>query len=190
MSLVPLILAMGASQMVLYAQDPSTLELARLLASDTTRQRGVARVVASGNNIIPILLSWTKSPPPQVDQNELYIGLADAFGQLKTKEAIPFLIKNISLQRWRELNTWLKTAQVIEERLPAVAALVRIGKDASKALISEYQTLVAEDRLAAIFVVSMIQDPEARTFLASVMGQANLERYWAEEGLKRLEGRK
>jgi hypothetical protein len=35
-----------------------------------------------------------------VDKHKLYIGLADAFGEMKTREAIPFLIKNISLQRW------------------------------------------------------------------------------------------
>ena len=108
---------------------------------------------------------------------------------MKTKEAVPFLIKNISLQRWLEMNIWLKTDKVIEERLPAVAALVRIGPDASRAIISEYLTIEPDDRLAAIFVVARIRDPEARGFLSSVLGRANLERYWAEEGLKRLDER-
>ena len=138
--------------------------------------------------MVPLLLSWTKNPPAQVDQHGLFVGLANAFAQLKAKEAIPFLIKNISLQRWiLDMPVWLKTDKVIEERLPAVAALVQIGPDASKAVISEYLTIEPDDRLAAIFVVARIRDPEARGFLVSVLGRANMERYWAEEGLKRLD---
>jgi hypothetical protein len=44
----------------------------------------------------------------------------------------------------------------------------------------------ADDRLCTIFVVARIKDPEARPFLVSVLGEANQERYWAEEGLKLL----
>src|SRR5271166_1492561 len=78
------------------AQDLSNEKLAHLLANDSTRSSAVAEILASGNAKAPLLLEWTQKPPAQVDQHGLYIGLADAFGQLKTKEAIPFLIKNIS----------------------------------------------------------------------------------------------
>jgi hypothetical protein len=186
MSVVLFVGLIWMSQIVLLAQATDDATLAGLLADETTRQRGVDRIVAARNSVVPLLLSWTKSPPENVDQRQLFIGLADAFGQLRTKEAIPFLIKNISLQRWLEMNIWLKTAKVIEERLPAVAALVRIGPDASRAIINEYQAIEPDDRLPAIFVVARIRDPEARGFLSSVLGRANLERYWAEEGLKRL----
>ena len=189
MSFLLFAVATAMSQVVLLAQASSDAELARLLADETTRQSGISRIVSSGSSMVPLLVAWTQEPPTHVDKHELFVGLADAFGQLKTREAIPFLVNNISLQRWRELNTWLKTAQVIEQRLPAAAALVRMGPDASKVVMSEYHTFSAEDRLAAIFVVARIRDPAARAFLSAILGQANLERYWAEEGLKRLDER-
>ena len=174
------------SCMLGFAQQPSDLELARSLAKESTRQAVVARIT---NSEIPLLLAWTKVPPAQVDESGLYIGLADAFGQLKAKEAIPFLIKNITLQRWlASPNTWMKTPQVIEERMPAVAALIRIGPEAAKTLIdTPGECITAENRLAAIFVVSRIKDvPEARTFLIQALGEANVQRFWAEDGLKLL----
>jgi hypothetical protein len=122
----------------------------------------------------------------------LYVGLADVFGTLKTAEAIPFLIKNISLDRTRAVNTWLKTPEIIEERLPAVGALVKIGPEACKALIrATWKPMLHEDRLAAIFAVSRITSqykiPEAREFLSSVLASATLERYTAEEGLRNFD---
>jgi hypothetical protein len=125
-----------------------------------------------------------------VEKGALYIGLADVFGQLKTKEAIPFLVKNIGLQRgFSAPNIWMKTPQVVQERLPAVTALIRIGPEASRFLIDTFWTqLQPQDRLAAIFVVSRISGvPEAKEFLSTVLGQANMERHWAEEGLKTLD---
>jgi hypothetical protein len=177
---------------IVAAQDTSDQELALLLAHTSTRQNAVSKVLASGRDKVPLLLRWTQNTPPQVDKYELYIGLADAFGQLKTKEAIPFLIKNIGLSRWGDVNTWLKSPKVIQERSPAVAALVRIGPEALKALIQAYwEPMLTEDRLAAIFTVSIIaagtDDSEARTFLNAALGEANLERTWASEGLKRLD---
>lgn len=182
-------IAMAIACMIASAQDTSDEELARLLADSNTRQSAVAKIVASGGSKVLLLLSWTRKPPVQVDESELYIGLADVFGKLKTKEAIPFLMKNISIQRWPPSpNTWMKTPQVIEARLPAAAALIQIGPEASKALIHTWEQLVGDERLAAIFVVSRIRGvPEARDFLVSVSGAANMERFWAEEGIKLLD---
>ena len=110
------------------AQNPNARELARQLADDSARATAVARIVASGSKTVPLLLSLSKKPPAQVNPYALSIGLADAFGQLKTKEAIPFLIKNISLQRGLATpNTSMKTAEVIRQRMPAIAALIQIG---------------------------------------------------------------
>jgi hypothetical protein len=65
---------------------------------------------------------------------------------------------------------------------------VNIGKDASDAIIRvQWWQKAPEDRLAAIFVVSAIHDPDARAFLASAAGQANLEKLWAEFGLELLD---
>lgn len=179
------------------AQDANDWELARQLANDTTRQSALASLVASGNGKVPLLLSSTRIPPAQFDEIQmlkLKVGLADAFARLKTREAIPFLIKNISLQRWPAPNTWMKSAQVIEERMPAVAALIQIGSEAYEPLVSAYwEPTLPEDRLAIIFAVSRIastiKDTETiRVFLSSALGHANLERSRAEEGLKFLDG--
>jgi hypothetical protein len=196
-SLLPsAIAAMAIASAIAPGQTAGDQDLAGLLANETTRQSAVAQIGDSGQSKVPLLLSWTRTPPSQVDRYELYIGLADAFSQLKTRDAIPFLIKNISLHRWSgDVNIWLKTPKVIEERLPAVQALIAIGPDASKMLIRTFwePPLVGEDRAAAIFAISVIasgtNDPEVRAFLSSVLGEASLERRLAEEGLGALDRR-
>jgi hypothetical protein len=176
------------------AQDVTNEELARQLANDSTRPSAIATILASGAAKAPLLLEWTQKPPAHVDQYGLYVGLADALGQLKTKEAIPFLIKSISRRRTRYVDfaPWLKAPEVIEYTFPAVAALIQIGPDASRALIRAFQEpMLNEDRLASIFVISRINDvPEARAFLTSVIGEASTELRYAEEGLKRSDGRR
>ena len=181
--------AMAIGCMVALAQNRRDEELARLLADIKTRQKAVAGIVASPEGQVSVLLSWSEKPPRQVNESELYVGMAEVFGQLKTKAAIPFLIKNISLQRGLPSpNTFMKTPQVIEQRMPAVAALIQIGPDAAKAVMRSFSERSDEgERLATIFVVSRIKGvPEARDFLTSVLGRANMERFWAEEGLKIL----
>jgi hypothetical protein len=174
---------------VLNGQSVSDQELARLLANASSRQAAVATITASGNAKLPLLLSWIRKTPSQVDENELYIGMADAFGELKSREAIPFLIKNISLSRYLTATNWLKTASVLEDQLPAVRALIKIGPHASRALMrANTEPMFAEDRLYSIFAISQIEGvPEARDFLSSASGLANVERYWASEALNRLE---
>ena len=118
----------------------------------------------------------------------LYIGMAEAFGRLKTRDAIPFLVKNITLQYWpASPSVWMKTPEVVRSRLPAVAALVQIGPDAAAALIrTRWVGLSSEERLAVILVVSRAPEtPESQSFLLTVLGEANLQRYWAEDGLNR-----
>ena len=163
--------------------------LANSLANDETREAAIASIVASGRPKVPLLLSWARKAPIQ-NECGLFTGLADALGRLKTKEAIPFLIRNISEYRscGVSLAPWLKAPEVIEWNLPAVGALVRIGPDSSKALMTAFPQMTGEeDRRAAIFVISRINGvPEARGFLESAMARASRERYWAEEGIKSL----
>jgi hypothetical protein len=181
------------------AQDLNDQELARVLVDDNTRPSAVTRIVASGSVRVPLLLMWTRTPPPQLNEYEQYkleIGLAEVFGRLKTKEAIPFLIKNISLERWPRPNIWIKTPEVIEGHLPAAAALIKIGREALAALIHDsWWQKPPDDRLPTIFVVSRIgatltDTDEVRGFLASVLGRANEERHWAEWGLMGLDSRR
>ena len=168
-----------------FSQSPGDLTLARQLATESERQEAVEKIATSEPGRIPLLLSWTRTPPTSVQRTELFIGLANVFGRLRTTQAIPFLVANISLHKEFEEPPWLKTAKVIQERLPAVGALVEIGPDASRAIIGRsWEHATTEDRIAAVFVVSQITGvPEARGFLASVLGEANIEKYWAEKGL-------
>jgi hypothetical protein len=168
--------------------------LARLLADDLTRQDAIAKIAASPDSSLPLLLAWVRKPPTDVSDFGLRIGLAEAFGQLKRSEGIPFLIENISLQRGLESpNTWMKTAEVIELRIPAIAALIRIGPEACKEVIKSWDTLGSlEDRLAALIVVSRIAStnkgcPDARVFLSNVLTEASQLRFRAEKGLALLD---
>ena len=195
------VIIIAAAVTKLAAQNPADTGLATLLADDQTRDTGVRVVVTSGTDNIPLLLSWARTPPPKLDDFQQYIlriSLAQIFGQLKIAEAIPFLIKNISLLDWPLVmpNVWMKTPQVIEQRMPAVSALIRIGPEALDALMDKtWGAEAAGDRLAAIFVVARIaaatKDPQmsekAREFLLTSLREANLQRHWAQEGLSLLE---
>jgi hypothetical protein len=117
----------------LSAQTISRADLPRLLANEADRQSAISFVAASRAERLPLLLNLAKSPPLDVDEHDLYVGLADAFGALKVTEAVPFLLRNITLRREVvvDLSPWLKIAEVIEQAFPAAAALISIGPDAS-----------------------------------------------------------
>jgi len=91
------------------------------------------------------------------------------------------------------LSPWLKTPEVIETAFPAIAALIKIGPEAAKDLVTTARgALTMEERRAFTFVISRISRtadvPKARAFLVSALSEANQVRYWAQEGLKALEG--
>jgi HEAT repeat protein len=185
MTSISLIIVIVASQLPAAAQGTNDLTLARILAQHNTRQAAVSRIAASGGKELPLLLTWAATPPPDIDRSQLFVGIADAFGQLKAKQAIPFLIQNISLTRYLESDMWMKSPGVIEDRLPAAAALIRIGPEGAKALIHAFwQPMSAQDRRAAIFTISQIGGPDARSFLNQVLQETDFERYLAERGLK------
>ena len=180
------------------AQPLSELQLARLLADDTTRQAAVDRTVALGNGRLPLLLAWTRKPPPQLNELEqprLLIGMADVFGRLKTNEAIPFLIKNIRLHRTDGLrsNIWMKTTEAVLSEMPAISALTQLGSPALEDLMSAYlRSAPIGDRVPLIFTISRIgavtKIPRVREFLMLVRGEATFERTQAEEGLNLFDG--
>jgi HEAT repeat protein len=171
------------------AQDSGDQELARRIADAKTRW---AAIDAVSKDKIPVLLEWTRTPPDGVDEFELRVGLIEALGKLKVKEAIPFLIQNINLRpSLVSIAPWLKVAEAVENTFPAIAALINIGPDSSAAVISAYKESLTgrERRLAAVFVVSRIKDaPEADQFLMSVIldSPSRDERLRAAEGLKYL----
>jgi hypothetical protein len=148
-----------------HAQSIGDDRLAHDLADETTRQAAVASIVSVGRDEIPLLLRWAETLPARVDEEQMRIGLADAFGELCANDAIPFLIRNISLRRTGvvDLSPWLKTPEHVIETFPAVAALIKIGPEASRALIRAWTgPMKAEDRVAAIFVVSRLKGFQKR----------------------------
>jgi hypothetical protein len=160
----------------LEGQGLSKDNLANMLATEQTRKDAVAFVVSSGNTYVPLLLSWTRTAPPGVNMSQLYVGLADAFGELKTEEAIPFLIGNISMERTRVSlsvsDPWDKGPDVVEARLPAVAALIRIGPPSAKATYPLWWHMSDQDRLAGMYVIARVgEQREASDFFKGVRAQ-------------------
>jgi hypothetical protein len=186
--------------LVAHSQDVSDLGLAHLLANDSTRRAAISAVVESRLDMVPTLLSWMRTPPRELNDINLYIlhaSMAEIFGRLKTKEAIPFLIENIAQRSSLMItaNIWRKSPAAIEEQMPAIFALIQIGRPAFEAIIrSPVEPITIENWLARVFVVSRIgaalNDPsaseQARIFVGSALGEANLVHFWAEEGLKHL----
>ena len=171
---------------VLIAQGELGIDLASKLADPRSRDALVASSAVSAGDYTALFLAWSKDPPKGVDERELDIGLSKAFGRLRTKEAIHFLINNIGLELWQRDNIWMKAPEVIEGQFPAVAALIAIGPDASKALVASPLDKMSpgESRLA-IFAISRIADPGARSFLMS-LHPTGIEAYFVQEGLKAI----
>lgn len=198
--LAKVLVIISAGRFLAYGQETGDLGIARSLANLDSQQQAVRTLLASGRNKLPLLLSWAEAAPPQLNDLEVTVlcdALADIFGELKTEEAIPFLIKNIGHQRFPPIGgvVWAKPLSVIERQEPAMTALVRMGPTAAVAIIrASPWNMGPEERMATIIAVSEIayqmKDPkEELTFLKEMLAQSNIERRWAEEGLKRLEGR-
>ena len=161
MKFEPLVIALAAAVLGLpsaSAQDRATLKLARQLADEGSRETAITQITASPERYAALLISWTLHAPDKVDKQGLYVGLADVFGRLRDKDAIPFLIRNIELRRHvYEVIPWNRSAEAVQESLPAASALIQIGPDASKALMRSYsEPKPAGRRLFEIFVISRI----------------------------------
>ncbi|MGC2661997.1 MAG: hypothetical protein WA324_28890 [Bryobacteraceae bacterium] len=118
----------------------AAMDLATRLANRRTQAVAIEEAVAHSERDIPLLLSWTRALPHVADQLELKLAMVQIFGRLRATEAIPFLIENITIQRWAEElpDTWMKATP---------------GTDA---------------------------------FSHDIIGQANMERAQAEDGLRYL----
>src|SRR5580692_9171920 len=77
-----------------------TQDLATRLAAPELRDVAVKEVAAAGGKDLLLLLNWSETPPKGIAEWELRVGLADAFEALRAKDAIPFLIKNVGLERY------------------------------------------------------------------------------------------
>jgi hypothetical protein len=163
---------------------PADREFARLLATADTRQAAFEKIVAKGNSMLPTLLLWTTSPPDGVSVRGLNLGLAEVFGRLKTVAAIPFLISHLSIMGDALGDPSIKSPEVIERAFPAARALIRIGPEASRAVIRACDApMKHRDRLMAIFVVGRIRGvPEAKDFLDQARSEATWELFYVQRG--------
>jgi hypothetical protein len=169
----------------------SDAALAKALADENGRAYAVNLVATSDGRQLPLLLSWTKSPPPGVDAYDLDAGLADVFGRLRTKAAIPFLISHITLFRSRftttikERTISLDRLDQVESNMPAVAALVHIGRAALPLLEQAYYgPTTSDERCALLSVIYRINDPESVDFFERVRLMLEQERSFASEAIR------
>lgn len=174
------------------------LSLARALADadEGTRHAAIRSVVSSRQPTVRSLLTLARDPPAQFglwEQARLAASLADIFGELRAREAIPFLVEKILIEDGplTSPNIWTKPPEVIIERMPAVRALIRIGAPAAAAIMKGPEPCEFTSRMAGTLVVSRIaqtmRDPqEAVLFLQIRRNGAFMEAQMAEDGLKAL----
>jgi hypothetical protein len=167
-------------------------EAVRQLESIESREAFLARLSPQDKDIERLLLRILESHRGQMEApfqlRSLRVGLTDAFGVLRTKEAIPWLITTITYWRHGDLNDvsrWRYPSATLEYEFPAVQALVRIGPPALDALIQTYhrEQLSLETRRAIVFTVSRIKDPGAKHFLKNVQHDINQLQRFVNEGL-------
>ena len=164
-------------------------DLAQLLSNDKTFNNAIDWVRDSEESRIPILLRLTMSIDGERNKcGPLSFGLMRAVGALKLKQAIPYLKENVACNIYKADNPWLKSPEIIEQRMPALAALISIGSDATKALIDLYQHPVhRDDQIIAIFGLSRIHDPMTHEFLYDVLGGTQLIEFYAKKGIKAID---
>lgn len=115
--------------------------------------------------------------------------MAEIFGRLRTKEAIPFLVENISMGPGPvRLGDWPLTTSS-----PAIHALIEIGPDATPSLLqalAKWPRAPDEsslNRLGALIALAYLDDPRAKPALERAAKETGLEGQVAREGLRRLQ---
>jgi hypothetical protein len=195
------------------------LDLARRLASPATRDEAIQTIVSSGGKQLPILLSWTTTPPQVEDLVNLHLAMVEVFERLKSKEAVPFLVQNID-PGYAPPNTWSKSTAIIIARYPAIRALLAIGPDAIPELRRAYYSTKVErtvtpdlherierrepdamreelayqsarrEHIAIVFTLAMMRDERARVVLQDAAKPTSPESIFAEEGLRWLDAKR
>jgi hypothetical protein len=165
------------------AQDPTAL--ARALADPRSSAGAIESVVASPKESLPLLLRWSRKPPPGLSIPTLHGSMIEIFGRLKTVEAAPFLIEHIEYGSVMG-NLWMKQSDVVVERLPAVRALIRIGPAALSDLQAAYLKAAGTKRLAIVLAMARMKDGRARASLDFARAMASAEMQITDEGLRSL----
>jgi hypothetical protein len=178
------------------------LALARSLSSlSGERAEAVKRVIGSPEEALPYLIAWTKKPPEGKEPGNSFLKLSmiEIFGQLRTKEAIPFLVSHISCDLNVMNTVWMGGPERMASSLPAVKALLRIGPDATPELLRALANLPycpswteckRKDRIAIVVTLAFLKDPRARSALEKETEHSSIEGEVAFEALKWLDKKK
>ena len=163
-------------------------ELAQLLSSAGTFNSAINWIRESEESRVPILLQLTKRKDDVFYKcSPLSFGLVKALGILRVKQAIPYLMENVNCNIIKGDRPWMKTDEIIEQRMPALAAMISIGSDATEGLIELYNhPLYLDDQVIAIFGLSRIHDPKTLGFLYRVIGTSQRIDIYAMEGIKAI----
>jgi hypothetical protein len=180
-------------------------ELAKALAQpdEGDRQKAIDAVVASPRAALPWLLEWShcgrihrkwvcSHPPPEagIFPDNLVSSMAEIFGRLRIREAIPFLVREIDVETFK-----LRPRGSLPRNAgsPPIKALIEIGKEATPDLLrrfAEVKTCDAEDcrmsRLAVVIALANIADPRARVALEQAAKWPAPDGAIAADGLRNL----
>lgn len=180
-----------------WAQSPASGQqtqevLARGLASSSRADRIAASeaAVATPSETLLLFRKWERNVPFGVAGEQLYLSMIEVYGRLKAEDGIPFLIDHIS---WTEASTggmWLKKPEIVASRLPAVHALLQIGRPATSPLINAYYKTAGEDRWAIVLTLVLMKDPKARETLVEINRQASILLIMSEAALTRFDENK
>lgn len=181
-------------------------ELAKDLSQprEEDRQKAIDAIVASPKAVLPWLLEWSRcsrratreacdSPPPArvwVLRDNFYSAMAQIFGRLGVKEAVPFLVREIDVDT-RFVRP--RGSLPVDRGSPAIKALIEIGKEATPELLRRFAGLKACDdetcglqRLAVVIALAGVADPRARPALMEASKRSGPERLVAVDGLRSL----
>ncbi len=171
------------------ANRPMKSELAGRIVNRETRAEVIREIDGQRPTLMPILLTIAEEALTSSANDELRFALIDVFAKLKAVEGVPFLTKNMRLARWRSLNPWMVSSSVIRDQYPALDALILIGQPASQALVELLERpLLADEQVAAVFVVAQVGSPGDAKVLEAMKFQAALVKLWANDGLERIRG--
>lgn len=158
----------------LFGQPITPYSLLKLLSNTETSRQGVDLIKSSGSKYVPLLLKWAKNPPK--DDIALMgihrVGLADAFGELKVKEAIPFLLENINMNRemlHADSGGGAEARyQADIKNKPAMTALIKIAELEPMQYAYTQNRLTWREREEVLIVICEIAETKSETYLLSL----------------------
>ncbi len=135
----------------------------------------------------------------EAETSLLNLSMIEIFGRLRTKDAIPFLVEHISSDSTAMNTIWMRGPETIAEALPAIQALLKIGRDATPELIRalgkipycpSWTDCKRKDRIAIVVTLAMLKDPRAKAALEKETEHSSKEGDIAFQALKSMDQKK